>query len=47
MRLYALYNNSKRVLFILVLGFIIEIAANLVGLIQSSIFIGQLLIDIW
>jgi len=31
MRLYVLYNRSKRVMFVVVLGFIIEVAIMLVA----------------
>lgn len=44
MRLYALYNRSRRVLFVVVLGFVIEIAVSLGTLIRITIFIGQSLI---
>ena len=47
MRLYVLYNCSKRVLFVTVLGFIIEIATLLVTAILKYDAFGQLyLIDI-
>ncbi|KAL4070915.1 hypothetical protein J3A83DRAFT_3312219 [Scleroderma citrinum] len=36
-RLYALYDRSKKVLFIMVLGFIIEVATTLVTMIRMSI----------
>ncbi|KAL4076985.1 hypothetical protein V8B97DRAFT_1938808 [Scleroderma yunnanense] len=38
MRVYALYNRSKRVLFVVVLGFIIEVSAQTVSMIRLSIF---------
>ena len=39
---YALYNRSRRVLFIVVLGFVIEHAVTSFGtLIRITIFIGQ------
>jgi len=41
MRLYVLYNRSKRVMFIGVLGFIIEIVVMIV----ADIFNGQPLIS--
>ena len=41
MRLYALYNRSKRVMFVMVLGFIIENAVMFV----TGIFRGQSLIS--
>jgi len=40
MRLYVLHNRSKRVLFVVVLGFIIEFAVVVV----TGTFSGQLLI---
>lgn len=39
MRLYALYNRSRRVLFVVVLGFVIEIAVSSGTLIRITIFI--------
>ncbi|KIM55839.1 hypothetical protein SCLCIDRAFT_133789 [Scleroderma citrinum Foug A] len=45
MRLYALYNRSRTLLFIAVSGFVIEIAVVLVTMIRTSIIIGQSLID--
>ncbi|KAL4071989.1 hypothetical protein J3A83DRAFT_2949140 [Scleroderma citrinum] len=38
MRLYVLYHRSKRVLFIVILGFIIEVTVSLVTMIRLSIF---------
>ncbi|KAL4068058.1 hypothetical protein J3A83DRAFT_3803818 [Scleroderma citrinum] len=38
MRLYALYNRSKRVLSVMITGFIIEVAAMLVTMIRLTIF---------
>ncbi|KAL4071917.1 hypothetical protein J3A83DRAFT_2934348 [Scleroderma citrinum] len=38
MRVYILHNRSRRVLFIVVLGFIIEVAVSLVTMIRVSIF---------
>ena len=40
MRLYVLYNRSRKVLFILVLGFIMEVVAIFVTMIRISIFDG-------
>ncbi|KIM55844.1 hypothetical protein SCLCIDRAFT_281460 [Scleroderma citrinum Foug A] len=38
MRLYALYNRSRRFLFVVVSGFFIEYVVALVAMIQTSIF---------
>ncbi|KAL4071465.1 hypothetical protein V8B97DRAFT_476915 [Scleroderma yunnanense] len=38
MRLYVLYNRSKKVIFVVVLGFVIEVASTLVTMIRISIF---------
>jgi len=45
MRLYALYNRSRKLLFVVVLGFVIEIVIALVTVIRISIFDGQSPID--
>ena len=43
-RLYALYNRSRIMLFILVLGFVIQFVDIVVSNIRFTIFIRQLLI---
>jgi len=42
MRLYVLYNHSKRVMFVVVLGFIIEIAVmSVTGIIKGQSLIAS------
>ncbi|KAL4076998.1 hypothetical protein V8B97DRAFT_1915180 [Scleroderma yunnanense] len=45
MQLYVLYNCSKRILFIMVLGFIIEVVGMLVTEIQVMVFDGMVIFD--
>ena len=45
MRLYALYNHSRKIRFILVLGFIIQFVNMIVSDIRLTIFNRQSLID--